>query len=194
MGIPARNDTTVPVFTNKTKYYWGNTMFFIKCIIYILIFSSSTYIGILISKQYSNRVSELQEIKLALNILKTKIRFTSEPLYSIFKEISMSSKGNISNLFKNMSENLKTNSAKVAWEQGIENETLAIKKQDRQALKSMGKLLGKTDLDGQISEIELTESFLETQISEAQKEKDKNEKLYKTLGMITGVGIIVILI
>lgn len=169
-------------------------MFFIKCIIYILIFSSSTYIGILISKQYSNRVSELQEIKLALNILKTKIRFTSEPLYSVFMEISMSSKGNVSNLFKNISENLKTNSAKVAWEQGIENETLAIKKQDRQALKSMGKLLGKTDLDGQISEIELTESFLETQILDAQKEKDKNEKLYKTLGMVTGAGIIVILI
>lgn len=169
-------------------------MFFIKCIIYILIFSSSTYIGILISKQYSNRVNELKEIKLALNILKTKIRFTSEPLYSVFMEISMSSKGNVSNLFKNISENLKTNSAKVAWEQGIENETLAIKKQDRQALKSMGKLLGKTDLDGQISEIELTESFLETQILDAQKEKDKNEKLYKTLGMVTGAGIIVILI
>ena len=169
-------------------------MFFIKCIIYILIFSSSTYIGILISKQYSNRVNELKEIKLALNILKTKIRFTNEPLYSVFKEISSSSKGNVSNLFKNMSESLKNNSAKVSWEQGIENEILAIKKQDRQALKSMGKLLGKTDLDGQISEIELTESFLETQILDAEKEKDKNEKLYKTLGMVTGVGIIVILI
>lgn len=172
----------------------GNKMFFIKCLIYILIFSSCTYIGILISKQYSNRVNELKEMKLALNILKTKIRFTSEPLYNLFYEISMSSKANISNLFKNISENLKNTSAKIAWEQGIENETLAIKKQDRQALKSMGKLLGKTDLAGQISEIELTESFLETQILDAEKERDKNEKLYKTLGMVTGVGIIVILI
>lgn len=169
-------------------------MFLIKYIIYILIFSSSTYIGILISKQYSNRVTELNELKTALNMIKTKIRFTSEPLYSIFQEVSASSKGNVSNLFKNMSKNLKNNSAKTVWEEGIEKENLFIKKQDRQALKSMGKLLGKTDLDGQISEIELTESFLETQILEAQKERDKNERLYKTLGMITGVGIIVILI
>ena len=58
----------------------------------------------------------------------------------------------------------------------------------------MGKMLGKTDLNGQISEIELTEAFLETQIIDAQNEKNKNEKLYKNLGMITGVGIIVILI
>lgn len=169
-------------------------MFFIKCLIYILIFSSSTYIGILISKQYSNRVNELKEMKLALNILKTKIRFTSEPLYNIFHEISMSSNGNISNLFRNISENLKTSSAKNAWENAIENESLSIKNEDRQALKSMGKLLGKTDLNGQISEIELTEAFLEAQISDAQNERNKNEKLYKTLGMVTGVGIIVILI
>lgn len=169
-------------------------MFFIKCIIYILIFSSSTYIGILISKQYSNRVNELKEMKLALNVLKTKIRFTNEPLYNLFHEISISSKGNISNLFKRICQNLKNDSAKIAWENAIENETLSIKKEDRQALKSMGKLLGKTDLNGQISEIELTEAFLETQIIDAQNEKDKNEKLYKTLGMVTGVGIIVILI
>lgn len=169
-------------------------MFFIKCIIYTLIFSLSTYIGILISKQYSNRVNELNDFKIALNILKTKIRYTNEPLYNIFKEISNSLKGNVSNLFKTICKNMQSNLASIAWENAVETEILSIKKDDRQALKSMGKMLGKTDLDGQISEIELTESFLETQIIDAQNEKNKNEKLYKTLGMVTGVGIIIILL
>lgn len=169
-------------------------MFFIKCIIFILIFSSSTYIGILISKQYSNRVNELNEFKIALNILKTKIRYTNEPLYNIFKGISGSLNGNVANLFKNICENMKNNLVGNAWENTIETEPLSIKKEDRQAIKTMGKLLGKTDLDGQISEIELTESFIETQIVDAQNEKVKNEKLYKTLGMVTGVGIIIILL
>lgn len=169
-------------------------MFLIKCIIFILIFSLSTYIGILISKQYSNRVNELSEFKIALNILKTKIRYTNEPLYNIFKEISGSLKGNVSNLFKNTCKNMQRDLASIAWENAIENEPLSIKKDDRQALKTMGKMLGKTDLDGQIGEIELTESFLETQIIDAQNEKNKNEKLYKTLGMVTGLGIIIILL
>lgn len=169
-------------------------MFLIKCIIFILIFSLSTYIGILISKQYSNRVNELNEFKIALNILKTKIRYTNEPLYNIFKEISGSLKGNVSNLFKNTCKNMQNDLASNAWEKAIENEPLSIKKDDRQALKTMGKMLGKTDLEGQIGEIELTESFLETQIVDAQNEKIKNEKLYKTLGMITGLGIIIILL
>ena len=169
-------------------------MFFLKFVIYILIFSLCTYIGILISKQYINRLNELKELKTALNVLKTKIRFTNEPLYDIFHEIAINSKGNVSNLFTIICNNLKTNSAKAAWENALDSANLAINKEDRQALKGMGKMLGKTDLDGQISEINLTETFLEVQISDAKCEKDKNEKLYKTLGMVTGVGIVIILI
>lgn len=169
-------------------------MFFLKFVIYILIFSLCTYIGILISKQYINRLNELKELKTALNVLKTKIRFTNETLSTIFHEIAMNSKGNVSNLFTTICNNLKTNSAKAAWENALDSANLAINKEDRQALKGMGKMLGKTDLDGQISEIELTETFLEVQISDAKCEKDKNEKLYKTLGIVTGVGIVIILI
>lgn len=169
-------------------------MFFIKSVIYILIFFASTYIGILISKQYKNRVTELNEFKIVLNTLKTKIRFTNQTLQDIFNEISLNSKGNINNLFKNMALKLNNNNASYAWESSIDECFSYLKKDDRQALKSMGKLLGKTDLEGQLSEIELTEALLETQISEAKKERDKNEKLYKTLGMITGVGIVIILI
>ena len=78
-------------------------------------------------------------------------------------------------------------------QEGSAISNLCIKNEDRQAIKTMGKLLGKTDIDGQISEIDLTEAFIETKISDAIKEKEKNEKLYKTLGMVTGLGIIIIL-
>ena len=44
------------------------------------------------------------------------------------------------------------------------------------------------------SEINLTEKFLDKQIEIAQQEKDKNEKLYKTLGMTIGLAIVILLI
>lgn len=46
---------------------------------------------------------------------------------------------------------------------------------------------------GQVSEIDLTLSFLNNQIDKAEKERAKNEKLYRTLGAITGLGIVIIL-
>ncbi len=61
-------------------------------------------------------------------------------------------------------------------------------------LKKLGKLLGQTDVEGQISEIELTESFLDMQIIKAEEERKKNQKLYKTLGIVTGLIFVIILV
>lgn len=64
-------------------------MIFVKSSIFLLIFLVSTAIGIMISKKYSNRVKDLREIKNSLNIFKTKIRYTYNPIPEIFKEISL---------------------------------------------------------------------------------------------------------
>ena len=55
-------------------------------------------------------------------------------------------------------------------------------------------MLGVTDLQGQISQIELTQSLLNSQIKEAQEEKVKNSKMYKTLGITVGLAVGIILI
>ena len=47
-------------------------------------------------------------------------------------------------------------------------------KEDIYAIKTLGKLLGKTDVKGQVSEILLVESLIEKQISKAECEKQKN--------------------
>ena len=61
-------------------------------------------------------------------------------------------------------------------------------------MQMMGKMLGQSDIDGQISQIEVTEEFLNRQIEEAEKEKTKNEKLYQKLGTILGLTLVTILI
>ncbi|MDR0978745.1 MAG: stage III sporulation protein AB [Lachnospiraceae bacterium] len=169
-------------------------MIIIKTFIYISIFSTATLIGILLSNKYINRVKELKELKVALNIFKTKIRFTSEPLSEIFLEIFNLLKTDVKYIFKNARDNMTIFPAGTAWENALDECTASINNDDKNALKQLGKLLGKTDIDGQISEIELTETFLNIQIIEAEKEKEKNQKLYKSLGVIGGLGIVIILL
>ena len=60
----------------------------LKIIIYSCIFLSSSTIGLLISKKYEERVIQLKEFKNALNMFKTKIKFTYEPIPEIFEQIS----------------------------------------------------------------------------------------------------------
>ncbi len=70
-------------------------MIFIKWVILVLIFFISCLIGFILSNRYKTRVDELKDMECALNILKTKMQYTYEPLPDIFKEIEASFKGNI---------------------------------------------------------------------------------------------------
>lgn len=168
-------------------------MLIFKIIIYAFIFLSSSLIGILISKKYENRVNELKEFKNAINIFKTKIRYTYETIPNIFTEISENVNSNISNVFKFAAQKMDILTAGDAWDIALKMEDLNINKEDRMVLNNLSKLLGKTDLQGQLNSIEMTLDFLDAQIRNAENQKNKNEKLYRTLGMLIGLSIVIIL-
>ena len=169
-------------------------MLIIKILIYSFIFLSCSLIGILISKKYSNRVNELKEFKNALNIFKTKIRYTYEPIPEIFSDISENVSSNVSSVFKTAAEKMKICAAGEAWDLALKLDDLNIDNEDKNVLKSLSKLLGKTDLEGQLSQIEMTSDFLDKQIRKAENQKEKSERMYRTLGMIMGMAIVIMVI
>ena len=166
----------------------------LKTFLYITIFIVSSSIGFLFSKKYVQRVNELKLMKNALNICKTKMKYTYEPISEIFKYIESNMEGNIKRVFQKACEYIENENAGDAWKQAIDNTELNISKEDKEVLKSLSKLLGKTSIEGQISEIELTSEFLDTQIKKAELEQTKNEKLYRTLGLVGGLGLVIILL
>lgn len=172
-------------------------MVFIKYILLFIIFLIAAWIGNLISKKYRNRVDELKNFKEAFSILEAKIKFTYEPLGDIFEEISnLFYKNKIGSIFKETKNGLKKSGLRESWENSIDanKNKLSLKSEDINIIKNIGNMLGKTDIDGQLNEIKLNISFLDTQIIKAEEECKKNEKMYRTLGTIFGLAIIIILI
>lgn len=165
----------------------------IKYVLLIAIFGLSTAIGMTISKTYENRVAELKEFKNILNIMKTKIKFTYEPLAEIFKQIANNNETNVEKIFGQMANQLTYFQTREVWENCIQEADISINQEDKDILKKLGKLLGQTDVDGQISEIDVTENFLNMQIEKAEEEKKKNQKIYKTLGITVGLIFVIIL-
>lgn len=166
----------------------------IKYIILFLILFLSSSLGKILSKKYVHRLKELEEMKNSLNIFKNKIKFTYEPIPDIFEEISKTKVKNIGTIFKNAKEKMEEEIASDAWEEAVEESKNNLKEDDKNILKTLSKLLGQTDSDGQVSQIEITEKFLDTQIKEAIEDKQKNEKLYTRLGTIIGLAIVIILV
>ena len=168
-------------------------MLAIKYFMLFLVLVACTLIGRFLSKKYVYRLNELEEMKNALNIFKTKIKFTYEPIPEIFKEMSENINKNISNIFIKAKNKMQNKSASIAWEEALDENNTNLTKEDRYVLKSLSKLLGQTDVEGQTSQIDITQKFLETQIKQAEEEKKKNEKLYSKLGTTIGLVIVIIL-
>lgn len=195
-------------------------MFKIMCLAIILIICVS--IGFNISARYTSRVNGLKKMLRALNIFEEKIKFTYEPIPNIFEELgnnfSNSKNENgillknknknenmrrlftnhendyVGEIFSKASLNMKTMQAGEAWENAIDSVNTNFTKEDINTIKGLAKMLGKTDLDGQVSEIRLTKQFINTKIEEAEIERQKNSKLYKTLGATVGLATVILLI
>ena len=153
----------------------------IRYVILFLILLGSTSIGFVLSKRFSYRVKELQSFLSASNVIENKIKFTKEPLSEIFEYAG---------------ENIKKVDTKTAWEEAINKnkEKFELKKEDIVIIKDFGTRIGKTDVEGQLSEIALFNSFLKEQIIKAKDEQKRDEKMYKSLGGVIGLGIIILLV
>lgn len=150
------------------------------------------YIGNLKAKSYENRVIDLTKFQNSLVMFKSKIEFTYEPINNIFSDISKVIYENDNNIFI---ETLKRDKEiYLAWNESIDNQKNNFNNEDKEIIKMFGKLLGKTDLKGQVSQIELTQKLIEKQIEKAENDKIKNSKLYKTMGIICGMAICIILV
>lgn len=166
---------------------------FLKIIILFFILIICTSIGMLKAKVYNNRVMELKKVKNSLEVLKSKIEFTYEPIQDIFQEISNIVYANQANIFQETAENIGKFGVTESWTRAVEKNA-DLNEEDKSTIKMFGKLLGKTDKSGQINEINVTSKLLDTQIEKAEQDKDKNYKLFKTLGTVVGIGLCIILI
>ena len=169
-------------------------MFYIKVFDIVLIIIVCSYIGINKAKRFSIRVTKLRDLKSGFNIFKTKLEFTYEPIKEIFSEISKIVYSENNNIFKSYVSNLENDNFEDAWNLAVAENSLEYTKEDIEIINGFGKLLGKTDIKGQINEIEIADKFLDKQILEAEEIRKKNDKLYKSLGIIIGIGISIILI
>lgn len=170
-------------------------MEFLRYVFLIGTLVGSTSIGFLLSKSFTERLKELKNLQKLIKIMQDKIKFTHKPLSEIFEETALTEKTKISQIFIKTSEKIKNMSTQDAWNEAILEERffLNLKNDDIELIKSFGNMLGKTDVEGQMSEINQFINLLDGQIIIAEKESMKNSKMYKSLGTIVGLGIVTIL-
>lgn len=170
----------------------------LKIIGSLIVIVMSSLLGFMYSRDFEFRPRELRELQSLLQILENEISFLSNLLTDSFERVCKSSTGNSAEFFRQALCNLKSGkglNASEAWEMAVKDEKIktSLNKEDKEILASFGKLLGNSDLESQVKNIRLTISQLKNQEQKAEESRKKNAKMYKSLGALAGIAIVIIL-
>jgi stage III sporulation protein AB len=81
-----------------------------------------------------------------------------------------------------------------SWRQALREVPGRLGPQETQALLALADILGCADLDSQLSALDYTAKLLESRLGAAREYEQKYAKLYRTLGVLGGVAIAIIII
>lgn len=174
-------------------------MTLLKLISSSLIFLTSTTIGYLYGKTFSSRLENLMYLEQCIKILETEIVYGATPLPDALSNVFRKGKEKVSYIFEEIKKDLLINKREGVYSSflSVEEELyddLHLKKEDVEIFLALGRVLGASDRADQQKNFVLILNQITAQILEAKNEKNKNEKLYRSLGIITGAGIIIMLV
>lgn len=174
-------------------------MILLKLLLSIIIFSTCTSIGFFYGNKFSNRLENLIYLEQCLKILETEIIYGSTPLPEALSNVYSKGNAKVSFIFEEIKEDLLMNKRKQVYESFLSikellYDKLYLKKPDVEIFISLGRVLGTSDREDQQKNFVLILNQISSLILEAKEERNKNEKLYRSLGLITGIGIIIILV
>jgi stage III sporulation protein AB len=174
-------------------------MTLLKLLLISSIFFTCTTIGYTYSKKFSFRLENLIYLEQCIKILETEIVYGATPLPEALSNVYKKGNSRVSFIFNQIKEDLLTNKRSqvlnsfLSIEESLYND-LYLRKDDVETFLSLGRVLGTSDRVDQQKNFLLIYNQIAALIVEAKFERNKNEKLYKSLGIITGIGIIIILI
>lgn len=165
----------------------------------IIVILSCTFLGYILSADCSRRPQQLRDLQSMLQMFENQISFLSDVITEAFERISRVSGSETGIFFSRTVDILKGSrnvSATEAWEEAVRQniKKTALDREDEEILLAFGKILGSTDLEGQVKNIRLALEQLKNQENKAEASRERNEKMYRSLGILGGIAVVIVLL
>ena len=169
----------------------------IKLVISASIVGISTYIGTYKARKLKEREYVLRDTITFLKLVENEIKYMMNILpnaYEIARQkLNTELKIKIGDIVIDMLEMRNIELVENSIEKNIA-EISCLEDYDKNVIISTLKNLGRSDVEGQINIIENGITTLENQVTEANEVKLTNSKLYRTIGIIAGLMLVIIFI
>lgn len=174
-------------------------MLFAKWAILIAIFVTISTLGFAYGDRYAKRVYYLRELLQSIKLLKTEVIISSNPLPIALKNISQKSDEKMNRIYDLILQDIISKHREDVYQSFLETRDILknecfLTTEDIDLFFNLGKVIGKTDRLDQDKHFTYVIEELNSVIGEAKIERDKNQKMYRSLGLLMGLGAIIILI
>lgn len=170
----------------------------LKLIGAVLVLVSASMVGWQISGSYARRPLQIRALLVALQMLETEIVYGMTPLSRAFVKVGKRVDAVVGKLFLLAAEMLETERAQSAEEAlhlAMERQWphTSLRKQEKEVLASLGLVLGSSDREDQEKHLRLAVTHLRGLEEEARLEQAKYEKMYKSLGFLGGLLVVILM-
>ncbi len=164
----------------------------------ILVAGGATAVGLAAAGMLKTRVDVLSSLVLALDTIHTEITFRLTPLPELMRLLEKQTSPPANELFINCTKHMDELGQKTfssIWITAVEESAaLGLTRDEKQILEELGVFLGRYDAESQVKAIAYTRHRLQRVLDGALDDRQKQGKLYKMLGVITGAAVVIILI
>ncbi|NLX62885.1 MAG: stage III sporulation protein AB [Tissierellia bacterium] len=163
-----------------------------------LIVFSSTMLGFYYGNRYSKRMENLLLLEHCIKILETEIVYGACPLPEALSNVYKKGNKKVSFIFEKIRTQLLMEKEGDVFNSfsiiaGEIKEKLNFKDEDIELFLSLGRVLGSSDRQDQEKNFRIILNQIQLLQKDAKKERDKNERMYKNLGILMGIAIVIIL-
>jgi len=146
----------------------------------------------------SFRVQDLLELKKALLILSSEIEYMRSTLAVACANIAKRTGNGVGSIFANFSQLLSEGEGETAYQLWItavdtEKDSTFFAEEDMAVIQDFGKTLGYLDKQMQQNAIAYAVAYIDDKAATLQARADKNKRMFRSLGVIGGLLITVVL-
>lgn len=164
----------------------------------LLIITACSSWGFYLANSFKLRPVQLRTLLSAFNLLETEISYASTPLPMALEKIAKHVTKPVNILLLKTKEELLQGdgiTANEAWSKAIDyfKAQAFLDEEDLQILREFGAGLGNSDKVEQLKNLQLTKELIREQQLKAEVRRQQNERIWKTMGVLAGVALVLIM-
>jgi stage III sporulation protein AB len=161
-----------------------------------LIVLAGAGLGFGMAETYRRRPQQLRQLQFALTVLGTEIRFRQTPLPAALQAVAAVTPQPLGQLFAHLADALDRAEGRGpawAWRQ-VERRGLALAPEDFAILDNLMQVLGAGDIGEQGRQLDLHMEHLRQLEAAAEGSRAANEKIWRYLGVCSGLALVLLLL